>query len=127
MAAEPAVLRRPDGSVACERCVVADTPLMRLRGLLGRSGLEPGEGLLIRPASSVHMFFMRFAIDVVFLDREMTVRKVVEVLRPWRVAGCRGAKAALELPAGEAARRAIALGERLELGPGDCEPAARGK
>jgi uncharacterized membrane protein (UPF0127 family) len=114
-AGERWVLRRRDGGVACERCVVADTPLTRLRGLLGRGALEPGEGMLIRPASSVHMFFMRFAIDVVFLDRDMTVRRVVEALRPWRVAGCRGANAALELGAGEAARRGITVGERLEL------------
>jgi uncharacterized protein len=88
-----------------------------MRGLLGRSGLEPGEGLLIRPTNSVHMFFMRFAIDVVFVDRDLVVKKVVETLRPWRMAGCRGARAAVELPAGEAARRGITVGEQLILEP----------
>jgi uncharacterized protein len=114
-AAEPAVVLRPDGSVACARCVVADSFVSRLRGLLGRRGLDPDEGLLIRPAGSVHMFFMRFAIDVVFLDAELRVRKVVAGLRPWRMAGCRGAKAALELPAGAAARAGIEVGEKLEI------------
>jgi uncharacterized membrane protein (UPF0127 family) len=109
------VLRREGGIVVCEHCAVADTVPTRMRGLLGRDGMEPGEGLLIKPTNSVHMFFMRFAIDVVFLDRELVVKKVVEALRPWRLAGCRGAKAALELPAGEAARRGVTLGERLEL------------
>lgn len=109
------MLKRPDGTVACERCVVAATAPARMRGLLGRDGLEDGEGLLIRPTNSVHMFFMRFAIDVVFLDRELVVRKVIEVLRPWRMAGCRGARAALELPAGTASRRGITVGERLTL------------
>jgi uncharacterized membrane protein (UPF0127 family) len=108
-------VKRPDGTVACERCVVADTAPSRMRGLLGRSELEPGEGMLIRPTNSVHMFFMRFAIDVVFVDRELAVRKVVEKLRPWRVAGCRGARAALELPAGAASRCGITVGERLSL------------
>jgi uncharacterized protein len=108
-------VKRPDGTFACERCVVADTAPARMRGLLGRDGLEPGEGLLIRPTNSVHMFFMRFAIDVVFVDRELAVRKVVERLRPWRMAGCRGARAALELPAGAAARSGITVGERLSL------------
>ena len=61
------------------------------------------------------MFFMRFAIDVVFLDRELSVVGVVPGFRPWRMAGRRGAKAALELPAGEAARRRIEPGERLRL------------
>jgi uncharacterized membrane protein (UPF0127 family) len=108
-------IKRPDGTVACERCVVAETAPTRMRGLLGRSGLEPGEGLLIRPTNSVHMFFMRFAIDVVFMDRELAVRKIVEQLPPWRMAGCRGARAALELPAGAASRAGITVGERLSL------------
>ena len=66
-------LRRNDGTIVCERCTVAESPLTRLRGLLGRDGLEPGEGLLLRPASAVHTYFMRFPIDVVFLDRALVV------------------------------------------------------
>jgi uncharacterized protein len=111
------LLRRSDGSVACHRCVVADTPSARMRGLLGRSGLEEGECLLITPANSVHMLFMRFAIDVVFVDRDMVVRKIVEALKPWRMAGCLGARSALELPAGAASRHGITVGERLALEP----------
>jgi uncharacterized membrane protein (UPF0127 family) len=85
-----------------------------MRGLLGRKSLRSGEGLLLRPAPSVHTFFMRFPIDAVFLDRAGTVLKVRAELRPWRVAACRGAHATLELPAGEASRRSIRLGDRLE-------------
>jgi hypothetical protein len=87
-----------------------------MRGLLGRSGLESGEGLLLRPASSVHTFFMRFAIDVVFLGREGEVLKVAGRVPPWRTAGARGAKAVVELPAGEADRRGIRVGDRLLAG-----------
>jgi uncharacterized membrane protein (UPF0127 family) len=103
------------GGVVCERCEVADSVLTRMKGLLGRSSLSPGEGLLIRPASSIHMFFMRFPIDTVFLDRTFRVIGIVESLRPWRVAGRRGARAVLELPAGETARRGLRPGERLVL------------
>jgi len=103
------------GDVVVERCFVADKPWSRMRGLLGRSELPVGEGLFLKPCGSVHMFFMRFPIDVVFLDRELSVVGVVPGLRPWRMAGRRGAKAALELPAGEAARRRIEPGERLRL------------
>ena len=103
------------GEVVVERCSIADKPWGRMRGLLGRSSLDPGEGLLLKPCGSVHMFFMRFPIDVVFLDRELAVVGVVPGLRPWRMAGRRGAKAALELPAGETARRRIEPGERLRL------------
>ena len=63
-------LRTLDDRVVCERCLVADSPWSRMRGLLGRRGLESGEGLLLRPTGSVHTFFMRFPIDAVFLSRE---------------------------------------------------------
>jgi len=108
-------LVRADATVVCERCIVAATPSRRIKGLLGRSALGEGEGLLIRPTSSIHMFFMRFPIDAVFLDRELVVKKVVRDLEPWRIAFARGAKAVVELRAGEAARRAVAIGDRLTL------------
>ncbi len=95
--------------------VVADSYWTRLRGLLGRSGLNPGEGLLLRPASSVHTAFMRFPIDVVFLDRDLTVLDVVEGVPPWRVKARRGARAVLELGAGEATRQGITPGDSLRL------------
>ncbi len=106
-------LAREDGAVLCGRCVVAETMLGRARGLLGRAELAPGEGILLRPASSIHTFFMRFPIDVVFLDRNLVVRKLVYRLRPWRMAFGLGSHAVLELPAGEAERHGIARGERL--------------
>jgi uncharacterized protein len=86
-----------------------------MRGLLGRSGLEPGAGMLIDAAPSVHMFFMRFPIDVVFLSRDRQVVAVRHRLAPWRVAGARGAVAALELPAGVAAAVGIQEGDVLVL------------
>ena len=111
---------RPDGSalVACERCVVADNAWRRLRGLLGRAELPQGEGLLLRPAGSIHMMFMRFPIDAVFLDRDDVVVDVVPSLRPWRLAVRRGAKSVLELAADEAARRGIVPGARLTVEAG---------
>ena len=86
-----------------------------MRGLLGRRGLERDEGLLLRPASSVHTFFMRFPIDVVFLGRDGDVLKIAPSLAPWRTAGARGAKSIVELPAGEAERRGLRTGDRLEV------------
>jgi len=86
-----------------------------MRGLLGRSGLGEGEGMLITPAPSVMTFFMRFPIDVVFLSREGEVLKVAQALPPWRTAGARRAKAVLELAADEAERREIRVGTRLDL------------
>jgi uncharacterized membrane protein (UPF0127 family) len=100
----------------CERCVLADTALTRMKGLLGRRDLPSGKGMLLRPASSVHMAFMRFPIDAVFLDRDLRVVKIADDLRPWRTAGSRGAKAVLEIPAGEADRRGVRVGDRLLAG-----------
>ena len=110
-----AALHRADGDVVVERLLVADSPLARMRGLLGRSGLPSGEGLLLRPAGSVHTAFMRFPIDVVFLDREGAVVGIAPELRPWRAAGRRGARAVLELPAGECERRGLQTGDRVEV------------
>jgi uncharacterized membrane protein (UPF0127 family) len=86
-----------------------------MKGLLGRSALPSGEGLLIRPTSGVHTAFMRFPIDVVFLDRELRVLAVRPDVRPWHAAARRGAHAALELPAGEAARQDLEEGDELRL------------
>jgi uncharacterized membrane protein (UPF0127 family) len=90
----------------------------RVRGLLGRRSLESGEGLWIEPCSSIHMFFMRFAIDAVFTDREGRVVRAVSHLRPWRVAtGGRGACAVLELPAGTISHTATRVGDLLRVSP----------
>ena len=99
----------------CERCVDAARPLARLKGLLGRRSLASDEGVYLRPASSVHTFFMRFPIDAVFVDGEGRVLKVAAGLRPWRAAGCRGARAVLELSSGESERRGVRPGDQLVL------------
>lgn len=108
-------LVRADGAPVCARCGVAETPVTRLRGLLGRAGLGSDEGLLIRPTSAIHTCFMRFPIDAVFLDRDLVVVDVVSDLPPWRMAARCGAKAVLELASGESRRRGIRRGERLQL------------
>jgi uncharacterized protein len=108
-------LRRENGEVVVDQCVVADSPASRLRGLLGRSELAPGEGLLLRPASSIHTCFMRFPIDAVFLDGGLRVVGISDELRPWRAASRRGARAVLELPAGESARRGLEVGDNLRV------------
>ena len=104
-------LRRDDGVVVVERCLVADRPVARMKGLLGRKDLPRDEGILIRPCNSIHMMFMRFAIDALFLDRDGRVVKVRENVRPWRFAFSRRARAVVELAAGEAARRGITEGD----------------
>jgi len=106
-------LKKADGTVVCSRCDIATTSLKRMKGLLGRSGLDPDEGLLFPGTGSVHMFFMRFPIDVVFCDADLQVIDVARGLRPWRAAARRGAKNAIELAAGAA--QGVQAGDRLAL------------
>jgi uncharacterized membrane protein (UPF0127 family) len=106
-------LSRDDGTVVCEHCLLAVSPLTRLRGLHGRSSLAPGEGMLFRPCGSIHMFFMRFAIDAIFCDRDLRVLAVVRGLKPWRMASCRRARIVVELAEGAAAD--VRLGDQLVL------------
>ncbi len=101
--------------VVCERGMVASRALPRMRGLLGRSHLPAGEGLLLEPAPAIHTAFMRFPIDVVFLDAYMRVIKVVDSLPPWRSAAARSARAVLELAAGQAGYRGVLPGDRLDV------------
>jgi uncharacterized membrane protein (UPF0127 family)/CheY-like chemotaxis protein len=127
-------LRRDDGRIVCETVVVADRWGRRLRGLLGRRRLPPGEGLLLRPSFSIHTAFMRFPIDAVFLDHDLVVLKIDANLRPFRTSSCRGAREVVELSAGECARRGLAVGDRvawasqvpIEEGPGGSAPDAPG-
>ena len=107
------ILRKVGGEVVCESCEIADTPFRRMRGLLGRSGLEQNQGMLFRPAGSIHMMFMRFPLDVLFCDRDLVVIGVERSLKPWRTAGRKGAKVVVELPVGAAA--GVEPGDRLFL------------
>jgi uncharacterized protein len=92
---------------------VAARPLRRMRGLLGRRDLPQGEGILLRPAASIHTFFMRFAIDAVFLSEDGVVLGIAQAVRPWRVAACKRARSVLELAAGESERRGLEVGQKL--------------
>jgi hypothetical protein len=86
----------------------------RLAGLLGRRRLAPGEALVIQPCNSVHTWFMRFTIDVLFVDGEGRVVKAVSGLRPFRISTAfRGARAAIELPRGVIAASGTAAGDAL--------------
>jgi uncharacterized membrane protein (UPF0127 family) len=93
-----------------------------MRGLIGRRELHPGDGIVLRPSWSVHTFFMRFPIDVVFVDADQVVSKVVPDLRPWGWATCRGARDVVELRAGECQRTQVRPGQRLAWAAQPGEP-----
>jgi hypothetical protein len=111
------MLRRGDGRIVCESVVVADSYWRRMKGLLGRRRLRGGAGMVLRPSWSVHTWFMRFAIDVVFLDHDQVVLRIDRGLRPFKTATCRGAREVVELAAGECDRRGLREGDRVTWAP----------
>ncbi|MHB8171474.1 MAG: DUF192 domain-containing protein [Thermincolia bacterium] len=99
-----------------QRVIIADGFLSRLVGLLNRKKLAPGEGLLIKPCQAIHTCFMRFAIDVVFLDRDGWVVGIVEEIKPFRFSSFfKEAVMALELPKATVKKTNTQIGDCLEI------------
>lgn len=105
------------GRVVASRIELALDSQSRRRGLLGRDEFEKGAALIIAPCSSIHTFFMRFAIDVVFVSRDGRVLKTYSTLVPWRMAFSLGAFAVVELPAGTISQSDPKPGDTLQLTP----------
>ena len=102
------------GTVLGEQIGVADTSLSRMTGLLGKSSLAPATGLLIVPSQAVHSLGMRFAIDVLFLDRHWSVIHVQPSMVPNRISGLHWrARSVLELPVGTIAQTCTSVGDVL--------------
>ena len=103
----------------CRNCSVADNPLTRMKGLLGRETLGEDEGLLIVPCSSIHMWGMKFALDVIFLTRENVVTDYVENIASGKIYASKRhhgkAHAALEVAAGTAEKNGLQRGDQLEI------------
>lgn len=107
-----------DGTMVASAVEAAFDSKSRRKGLLGRSRLEEGRALVLAPCNAVHMFFMRFPIDVLFVTQEGVVVKIVRELAPWRLSASLRAFATIELAAGAAARAGIRVGDRLTVEPG---------
>lgn len=106
---------RTRGAQVAARVTKAEDYASRSRGLLGRTGLGPGEGLWILPCPMIHTFFMKFAIDVLFLGRELEVVRVMENVKPWRVSPwVWRARSVLEL-AGGSLKGSVKAGDQLEI------------
>lgn len=106
------------GCVLAEQCHLANTFVRRFLGLMGRASLAPGEGLLIYPGASIHTFFMRFPIDVLFLNRHNQVvgmRLAMPPNRPY--AGARSAHYIIELPPHSLAPTGTRPGDQLVFTP----------
>ena len=102
-------------SVVAESTDLANTSARRRKGLLGRDALHPGEGLWIVPCEAIHTFFMRFPIDVVYLDRKKRVKKLRSNVIPCRLSACFGAHSVLELPVGAIVQSGTKRGDQLDF------------
>lgn len=111
------VLRQTDGVVIADRARVADTFWTRFRGLMLAGPLSPGEALWIEPCTSIHMMFMRYAIDALFLDASGRSVAQYPSIRPWiGLSGWhREARGVLELPAGTLQQHAVVVGDAFFL------------
>lgn len=105
------------GTTLAARLEAANTSATRRKGLLGRDQFLPGEGLWITPCESVHTFFMRFPIDLVYLDRNLKVKKVCHRVAAWRISACLTAHSVLELPAGTVEATQTQRGDQVEIVP----------
>ena len=109
------IRNRDRGTILAEAADVADTSAKRRTGLLKHSKLDPGQGLWIAPCESVHSFGMKFAIDVVYLDRKKRVRKIRKEMVPRRLSACLSAHSVLELPVGVIESSRTEPGDHLEF------------
>ena len=106
-------IHTPHGIILGDKILYANTPWLRIRGLLGRKRLEEGEGILITPCFSIHTWGMGFPIDLLFLSRKKEILKIVQNLPPFRMAICWKAHMVLELPAGKG--MACRIGEGVTI------------
>lgn len=112
------VVNESTGDIICNSCDVADNFLKRFIGLMGKKELKDGEGLLIKPCKSVHMFFMRFKIDIIFLDHDLKVIKIIEGLKSWNISPyVKESYYVLELPHDIISNKDINIGNILKLSP----------
>ena len=112
------------GQVVAATVVAAFDSASRRKGLLGLTSMPPGSAIIIAPTSAIHTWFMRFEIDVAFVDRDGRVVKTRHSLRPWRVFGALRAFAAIELPAGTLASSGVKPGDTL-LMESEAQPSPR--
>jgi uncharacterized membrane protein (UPF0127 family) len=107
------IRNRTRDTVLGQEIELADNSAKRRTGLLKHTSLPPGHGLWIVPCESVHTFFMKFAIDLVYVDRKNRVRKVRHAVPAWRMSACLTAHSIIELPAGTARETRTEKGDEL--------------
>lgn len=107
-----------DGRPLFQQVEIADTLWTRFKGLQLRKNLQSNAGILLVPGNCIHMFFMRFPIDAIFLDADNRIMKIAADLKPWRsMAVAKGAHSILEVGAGRAEEEGLSVGDKLQIIP----------
>ncbi len=110
------IINKTKNTVLAENAIIADTPFTRSRGLLGRKELQPKEALVITCCNSIHTFFMRFSIDVLFVDAGNKIVGIKNGLKPWRLSPIYWrAPFAIELPSGAIRESLSSIGDEVSL------------
>lgn len=109
------VTNRRSGQSLTTHAGIANTSELRRRGLLQHSSLEEGDGLWIAPCEAVHCFGMKFAIDVLYLNKQKKILKIRPNMGKNRISFCLRAHSVLELPAGTVERTGTLVGDELEF------------
>ncbi|HAH21580.1 MAG: hypothetical protein A2Y00_05745 [Omnitrophica WOR_2 bacterium GWF2_43_52] len=110
------IINKTRDVLLAEHAVIADKPFVRMKGLLGKKQLLDKHALVLKPCNSIHTFFMRFAIDVLFLDRQNNIVKMYASLKPWRLSGIfPSAFFCIELPSGVINKTHTCIGDQVFL------------
>lgn len=100
----------------CTNCKVANNFISRFIGLMGKKNLPEGNGLLITPCNSIHMFFMNMPLDIIFIDKNNMIVHLLENIKPWSLSGImHGSCSAIELPSGTIKKTSSSVGDRLQF------------
>ena len=114
------VRNKTKNSIIVEKAIMADTFWRRLVGLMGKAELGDNSGLILTPCNSVHTMFMRFPIDVIFLNHKLEILLIKQDLRPWSISPIvAGAQYVLEVNAGKALEGRTEVGDTIDFLPGD--------
>lgn len=110
------VINKSNQKLVADRAKVANNPLTRMIGLLNRSNLDKGEGLLIIPCNNIHSIGMKFNFDAVFLDKNNKIKHIIENMKPWKLSPIIfSAYSTLELPCGTVSESEIKINDILEF------------
>lgn len=109
------IVNKENNSLLASSARVAVSFFQRFAGLMLKKEIAYGQALIFYRAASIHTFFMRFAIDILFLDRQMRVVRLVHSLGPWRMVFCRGAYASVEMASGKIKQAGLKVGDRIEI------------